>query len=286
MVCSSCGFVVRDRAMDLGPEWRSFNQEQWEGRCRVGPPSTPAIHDKGLSTTIDWRNRDSQGKSLTPKRRAQVYRLRKWQHRIRISNAAERSLAFAFSEIYRMSSSLSLPQNVREIAAVIYRRAAKKQLIRGRSVEGVAAAALYTACREYGIPRTFDEIANASQVGKEKIRRSYRYITRKLRIRLRPANPADYIPRFGSKLGLSGETQAKAIALIEKIKIKKIMLGRSPIVIAAAALYVAGRLMEEYRTEGGAADAADITEVSLRTGKNELCRGLGIELPRIPKRAG
>ena len=119
-VCSGCGLVVRDRVMDFGPEWRAFDHEQWEGRCRVGPPSTPAIHDKGLSTTIDWRNRDSQGKSLTPKRRAQVYRLRKWQHRIRISNAAERSLAFAFSEIYRMSSSLSLPQNVREIAAVIY----------------------------------------------------------------------------------------------------------------------------------------------------------------------
>jgi len=278
LVCSSCGFVVRDRVMDLGPEWRSFNQEQWEGRCRAGPPATPMIHDKGLSTVIDWRDCDSHGKVLTPKRRTQIYRLRKWQRRTRVSNATERNLAFALSELNRMSSQLGLPRGVRETAAVIYRRVAEHRLVRGRSIEGVVAAVLYTACRGDKISRTLNEIANVSRVGKKEVERNFRFIARKLSIRQRSTNPAEYIPRFGDKLGLSGEAQAKAVVLIERAEKKKLVSGRNPAGIAAAALYVAGCLTGENRSQVEAADAAGVTEVTLRNVKNELCRE-----PRIEK---
>ena len=148
----NCGLVLTDRIIDEGPEWRAFDQEQRDKRARVGAPLTFTIHDKGLSTMIDWRNRDSYGKDLAPKRRAQIYRLRKWQRRIRVSDATERNLAYALSELDRMASSLGLPRNVREIAAMLYRRAVEQRLIRGRSIEGVAAAALYAACRQSRIP--------------------------------------------------------------------------------------------------------------------------------------
>ena len=121
-------------------------------RSRVGAPMTFTIHDKGLSTMIDWRNRDSYGRAISSKNRAQLYRLRKWQRRIRVSNATERNLAFALSELDRMASALGLPRNVRETAAVVYRDAVDKNLIRGRSIEGVAAAALYAACRQCNVP--------------------------------------------------------------------------------------------------------------------------------------
>ncbi|MCS7131899.1 MAG: transcription initiation factor IIB, partial [Hadesarchaea archaeon] len=184
LVCASCGLVIYDKIMDMGPEWRAFDQEQRDKRGRVGAPMTYTIHDKGLSTMIDWRDRDSHGKDLTPKRRAQIYRLRKWQRRIRVSDATERNLAFALSELDRMASHLGLPRNVRETAAVIYRRAVEERLIRGRSIEGVAAAALYAACRECKVPRTLDEIAEVSRVGKKEIGRSYRFITRELLMHL------------------------------------------------------------------------------------------------------
>jgi transcription initiation factor TFIIB len=163
LICAGCGRIIHDRIMDMGPEWRAFDQEQREKRGRVGAPMTFTIHDKGLSTMIDWRDRDSHGKDLTPKKRAQIYRLRKWQRRIRVSDATERNLAFALSELDRMASHLSLPRNVREAAAVIYRRAVEERLIRGRSIEGVAAASLYAACRECKVPRTLDEIAEVNR---------------------------------------------------------------------------------------------------------------------------
>jgi transcription initiation factor TFIIB len=278
LVCGNCGFVIHDKIMDMGPEWRAFDQEQRERRGRVGAPMTFTIHDKGLSTMIDWRDRDTHGKDLTPKRRAQIYRLRKWQRRIRVSDASERNLAFALSEIDRMASHLGLPRNVREAAAVIYRRAVEERLIRGRSIEGVAAAALYAACRECKVPRTLDEIADVSRVGKKEIGRSYRFIARELLIHLRPTSPTDYIPRFGSELGLSGEAQSKAIELLKKAVKTGLTSGRGPTGVAAAAIYIASVLCGERRTQRDVADVARVTEVTVRNRYKELCDKLGLDV--------
>ncbi len=278
LVCAGCGFIVHDKIMDMGPEWRAFDQEQRERRGRVGAPMTFTIHDKGLSTMIDWRDRDSHGKDLTPKRRAQIYRLRKWQRRIRVSDATERNLAFALSEIDRMSSHLGLPRNVREAAAVIYRRAVEERLIRGRSIEGVAAAALYAACRECKVPRTLDEIADVSRVSKKEIGRSYRFIARELLIHLRPTSPTDYIPRFGSELGLSGEVQSKAVELLKEATKKGLTSGRGPTGVAAAAIYIASVLHGERRTQRDVADVARVTEVTVRNRYKELCEKLGLDV--------
>ncbi|TEU13601.1 MAG: transcription initiation factor IIB [Hadesarchaea archaeon] len=278
LVCAGCGFIIHDKIMDMGPEWRAFDQEQRERRGRVGAPMTFTIHDKGLSTMIDWRDRDSHGKDLTPKRRAQIYRLRKWQRRIRVSDATERNLAFALSEIDRMSSHLGLPRNVREAAAVIYRRAVEERLIRGRSIEGVAAAALYAACRECKVPRTLDEIADVSRVTKKEIGRSYRFIARELLIHLRPTSPTDYIPRFGSELGLSGEVQSKAIELLKEATKKGLTSGRGPTGVAAAAIYIASVLYGERRTQRDVADVARVTEVTVRNRYKELCEKLGLNV--------
>ena len=85
LVCQNCGLVIDDDFIDRGPEWRAFDHDQRMKRSRVGAPMTFTIHDKGLSTMIDWRNRDSYGRAISSKNRAQLYRLRKWQRRIRVS---------------------------------------------------------------------------------------------------------------------------------------------------------------------------------------------------------
>ncbi|MEW6593187.1 MAG: transcription initiation factor IIB [Candidatus Hadarchaeota archaeon] len=278
LVCAGCGLVIHDKIMDIGPEWRAFDQEQRDKRGRTGAPMTLTIHDKGLSTMIDWRDRDAHGKDLTPKRRAQIYRLRKWQRRIRVSDATERNLAFALSEIDRMSSHLALPRNIREAASLIYRKAVEERLIRGRSIEGVAAAALYAACRESKIPRTLDEIADVSRVSKKEIGRSYRFIARELLIHLRPTSPIDYIPRFGSDLKLSGEAQSKAIELLNEAQKKGLTSGRGPTGVAAAAIYIASVLTGERRTQRDVADVARVTEVTVRNRYKELCDKLGLDV--------
>lgn len=276
VICARCGLVVDENLVDMGPEWRAFDHEQRDKRTRVGAPITYTLHDKGLSTMIDWRNKDIYGRDIPARNRAQWYRLRKWQRKIRISGATERNLAFALSEIDKDSSSLGLPRSVRESASVVYRNAVNNKLIRGRSIEGVVAACVYVACRQCNVPRTLDEIADVSRVTKREIGRTYRFLARELEINLPPTSPVDYVPRFASELGLSGEVQSKAIDIIEKAVDKGLTSGRGPIGVAAAALYISSVLLGERRTQRDVAKIAGVTEVTIRNRYKELTEQLDV----------
>ena len=278
LVCEDCGLVIDEDFIDHGPEWRAFDSDQREKRARVGAPMTYTIHDKGLSTMIGWKNRDSYGKSIPTRNRAQLYRLRKWQIRTRISDGTERNLALALSTLDRMSSALGLPRNVRETAAMIYRKAVNEKLIRGRSIEGVTAAVLYAACRQCNVPRTLDEISNVAQMKKKEIGRNYRNISHKLKLKLLPTTPQDYISRFCSKLKLSNDVQVKAMEILKKAGENELTSGRGPTGLAAAAMYIASVLCGERRTQREVADVAGVTEVTIRNRYKELAKKLDIDI--------
>ena len=278
LVCKNCGLVIDEGIIDHGPEWRAFDSEQREKRARTGAPMTYTIHDKGLSTRISWQNKDAYGKSIPTRNRAQLYRLRKWQARTRISNGTERNLAFALSNLDRLSSSLSLPRTVRETAAMIYRKAAAKNLIRGRSVEGVSAAALYAACRQCHVPRTLGEISSIARMSRKDVGRNYRYVARKLGLKLMPTSPEDYISRFCSELKLGGSVKAKTMEILKESADKELTSGRGPTGIAAAALYIATVLCGERRTQREIADKAGVTEVTIRNRYKELAEKLDIDI--------
>ncbi|KXA98995.1 transcription initiation factor IIB [candidate division MSBL1 archaeon SCGC-AAA259M10] len=278
VVCENCGLILKENIKDRGPEWTAFSQEGYEEKSRAGPPSTETIHDKGLSTQIDYGDRDAKGKKLSPERRKQAYRLRKWHKRIRMSDSTDRNLAFALSEINRMSSQLGLSRSVQEIAAKIYREAVEEDLIRGRSIEGVASAVLYIACREAQVPRTLEEVAEASRVDVKEIGKTHRFLIRELGIDLPLTDPSKYVARFGSELGISGETRVEAMNIIRRAQEKKLTSGKSPSGIAAAAIYIASQKSGEQRTQREVARVADVTEVTVRNRYKELVEELDEEI--------
>jgi len=278
LVCQDCGLVIDEDLIDYGPEWRAFDSEQREKRSRTGSPMTYMIHDKGLSTMISWKNRDSYGKSIPTRNRAQLFRLRKWQRRIRISNATERNLASALSSLDRMASGMNLPRIVRETAAMIYRKAALKNLIRGRSVESVTAASLYAACRQCHVPRTLDEVAQMANMSRKEIGRNYRYVSRELGLKLLPTTPQDYISRFCSELKLSGDVQGKVMEILKEAADAELTSGRGPTGIAAASIYIASVLCGERRTQREVSEVAGVTEVTIRNRYKELAERLDIDI--------
>ena len=276
LICNNCGLVIEEDFIDHGPEWRAFDSEQREKRARVGAPMTYTIHDKGLSTMISWTNRDAYGKFIPTRNRAQLYRLRKWQTRTRISDGTERNLTLALSALDQMSSALSLPKNVRETAAVIYRKAVRKKLIRGRTIEGVTAAVLYAACRQCNVPRTLEEISNTAQMKKKEIGRNYRNILCRLELKLLPTTPQDYISRFCSKLKLNSDVQAKTLEILQEAAHQELTSGRGPTGIAAASIYIASVLCGERRTQREVAEVAGVTEVTIRNRYKEIAKKLGV----------
>jgi len=278
LVCERCGFVITSNLFDHGPEWRAFNQEQREKRTRVGAPLTWTIHDKGLSTTIDWHDRDVYGRKLAPDQKARVYRLRKWHRRSKVSGAMERNLAYALSELAKISYKLNLPRNVLETASVIYRRVVRERLIRGRSIQGVAAATIYMACRQCAVVRSLEEVAEAAHITKKEGGRNYRFLLRRLETRIPQVDHQNYISKFVSQLTLSGETENIAKMILDQAMDMKLTSGRGPAGIAAAATYIASTITDERRTQGAIAKGAHVTEVTIRNRYKELTQKLLIEV--------
>ena len=279
LVCDRCGLVVEDNLIDSGPEWRAFDSDQRDKRARTGAPVRFTKPNKGLATEIDQYNRDVRGVKISAQQRTHMYRLRKWHKRTSISSSMERNLAIALSELDRISSYLGLPQNVREAAALLYRKAVEKGLIRGRLIESVVAAVIYTICRQYNIPRTLDEISAVSGINKKEIGRTYRFLKRDLGIKMPLTDPTHYIPRFASELGLTGPVQEKARSLLNTAIKRGLISGRGPTGVAAAAVYIAGVLMGERRTQKEVADVAGVTEVTIRNRYRELKDRLGLDVP-------
>ncbi|MEM3737367.1 MAG: transcription initiation factor IIB [Candidatus Bathyarchaeia archaeon] len=278
LVCMDCGFVIDDKITDTGPEWRAFDDEQRAKRARVGAPLTYTIHDKGLSTLIDWHNQDTCGKGLNPVQMSQVFMLRKWHRRIRVADASEKNLAFALSEMNKIATALNLPKSILETAAVLYRRAVKKRLIRGRSIQGIAAAAIYMSCRKCAIPRTLDELTRVICVSKKEICRCYRFLARELEEFIPPALPLKYASKFSNQLFVSGKATMVAASILESASNLRITSGRGPTGIAAAATYIASVLAGDRKTQREIAEIANVTEVTIRNRYRELMDKLDIKV--------
>ena len=268
VTCKHCGLVIDENMMDRGPEWRSFDFEQQKSRARTGAPSTGTIHDGGLSTVMGFKRNGS------PEDHAKWYRMRKLNKRARIANSRERNLAFALSELDRKCSNMGLNRSIREASSRIYRNALEANLIRGRTIEGVVAASIYIACRQSGLPRTLDEVAQFTAVNRKNLARIERFLKRELNIKLLPPSATDYIPRFASQLELSNKSEAKAIEIVNESN--DFTSGKGPQGVAAAALYISSILLGERKSQKDVAEAAGVTEVTVRNRYKEISENLNL----------
>ena len=278
-ICGDCGLVLYEQMMDKGPEWRAFTAEEKTSRSRVGMPTSYSIHDKGLSTAISQVDRDAFGRKLPLSTRLQMWRLRKWQIRSRVHSSIDRNLAQAMAELERLSSKVSTSPPVREKAAVVYRKALDKGLVRGRSINAIAAAALYAACRKSGSPRTLSEIAEASLVGKKDVARCYRLLLQELDFQMPLSAPLTYVSKIAEKTGISGKAQGSAIAILRMARQKRVSAGKDPMGLAAAALYIACLQKTEKQTQKDIAEAAGVTEVTIRNRYKDLKKQLNLQTP-------
>lgn len=278
-VCANCGLVLDDLMVSQGPEWRAFTQEERQSRSRVGMPMSYSMFDKGLSTTIGKVDKDAFGRKLPYSSRPQIWRLRKWQIRSRTHTSVERNLVQAMAELDRLSDKLNINGPIKENGAMIYRKALAKGLVRGRSIAAIMTAALYAACRHSNTPRTLREIADASLVNKKDVARCYRLLLRELNIQMPIASPITYVFKIANGAGISGQCQGLAIKILREARKKRVASGKDPMGLAAAALYIASLRNNERKTQKDIAQAAGVTEVTVRNRYKTLKRQLKLELP-------
>ena len=278
IVCGSCGLVITDQIIDRGAEWRAFTQSEKESRSRVGVPLSFSVHDKGLTTMIGRVGRDAFGRKIPLKTKLQMLRLRKWQIRSRVHSSVDRNLAQAMAELDRLTDKLHIPPPIKEKAAVIYRKALDKGLVRGRSISAIAAAALYAACRVTQTPRTLREISRHSPINKKDIARCYRLLLRELKLQMPVPAAQLRVPKIAAKVGIGEKTQQTAVEILREAGRLKSTAGKDPMGLAAAALYIACVMNDEKRTQKMIADAAGVTEVTIRNRYKGLKEVLNLDV--------
>ncbi|MFH2111320.1 MAG: TFIIB-type zinc ribbon-containing protein [Candidatus Bathyarchaeota archaeon] len=262
-VCGACGLVVQSSIVDPGPEWRAFTTQENQSRSRAGLASSLALYDKGLSTVFR-ADKDHNGNRLDDETRIKMTRLRRFDNRAKLDTTQQRNLNLAMSELDRLSAQLHLPGNVKERAALIYRRAFKKDLLRGRSIDAFVAASVYAACRQLKVPRPLKDLSKASTRDHAEVARTYRLMIRELGLRMPVDDPIKFVPSIASKLNLNTRTERYAIDLLVAAGERQGLTGKDPRGLAAAALYKACIVTQEKRIQKDVALAAGTTEVTLR----------------------
>lgn len=257
-VCDACGLIVAEDTLDRGPEWRSFDDTD-ENRARTGAPLTRSRHDRGLSTEIGRSTR------LKGRKRRRLSRMRREHRRAQAGSKRDRNKMIGFIEVRRIVSGLELSKTIRDRACVLFESAQNGDLLVGRSIEGVAAAAVYANCRTAGVSRTVGEVAAAAQATEDELRVAYDALNRELGLPTGPIDPGEYLPRFASELDVPREVERRATELVERAAKEGLVTGRNPGGVAGGCLYAAARELGHHLTQEATSDAAGVSPVTLRT---------------------
>lgn len=268
-VCQDCGLVVGENRIDHGPDWLAFGEDRSDSK-RVGAPLTEGRHDRGLSTEIGWKV-DANGNQLSGSKRSQMGRLRQAHNRARFGSTAERNLAHGFTEIRRVIAALGLGESVREQAWSIFRSAQNEDLIMGRSIEGMAAASVYAACRCSGAVRALDEVVSVAQVGRDRVKQCYNCLNTGLGLATLVQRPSDYVAKVATEVDAPDEVERQALEMARSVDDTELVSGFQPSGVAAACLFLAG---EEHSgwipSLQSIAEAANVTEQTVRSRRYDL----------------
>lgn len=271
IICSNCGQVIPDNIqVSNRPEWHGFSILQRNSRSRTGIPTSLARHDMGLATIIGRPDRDASGQRIDAAMRSAMERLRTWDLRTQVHTSTDRNLIQAFNELDRLKDRLCLPDPIVEKTAYIYRKAQERMLIRGRTVSGILAAAVYIACRESGTPKTLKDISEGSNVKLKEVARSYRMLYFELDLKMPIIDPIRCIAKVANKSKLSEKTKRQAAEIMNIVTKKEFSAGKDPMGIAASVLYLTSLKNGENITQKHIANAAGVTEVTVRNRAKDL----------------
>jgi transcription initiation factor TFIIB len=267
-VCVDCGLVIDDQRFDHGPEWHRCDGED-DDRARTGAPLTPARHDRGLATDIG-RHRDANGNRLDGAKRRQLSRLRREHERGRWQSTAERTLAYGLGDVRRIVSALGLPTTVRDRACTLFRNAQDADLLQGRSIEAIAAASVYAACRCHPLPRTIEEIEAYARCETSGLENPYGTLNSDLGLPTPPPQPTTHVPYLAAELDASDSIHNRALSLARRAEEADLTNGVQPSGFAAACLYEAAREHGRRVTQTAVAEVADTSVQTIRNHRDTL----------------
>jgi transcription initiation factor TFIIB len=273
VICISCGTVISDWIEETRPEWSGIVgiNKPYSG-SRTGMPTSLAIHDLGLSTVIGRNNKDFSGKTIIDESTQSIIeRIRTWDYRTRTRTSKDQSRIYAFRQLNNLKEKLVLPSSVIEKAAYIYRKAQRKEIVKGRTRTGAITACVYIACREAAIPRGFNEVAEVSNIRPREMWKAYKAIVSELSLKVPSVDPVNCLVKLANKTGVNEKVKRCGIDCMKQVIDSNMSAGRDPMGLAATILYISCQNFGNLnKTQKYFADTAGISNVTVRNRLQEL----------------
>jgi transcription initiation factor TFIIB len=263
-VCSQCGLIINEREFDTShSEKRAYTRDEKSRRERTGILISPLISDLALCTIINNKNVFNPDLKRAIKRDSYL-------------NWKDRNFLIAATELKRLGSLLSIPSYVLNVALKLYKKAYNNNLLKGRTIKGMAAACLYYACRNEKIPRNYHEILKESPIGQKTISKCYKSVCSHFNLKLPSTDPLFFIPKYIALLGLNNEVEQLTIKIIQNYLKHEINNGKNPKGLIAGAIYLASKLKNAKITQKDISSIINITEVTLRSRYKEIIKKVDI----------
>ena len=257
--CGGCGEIISESIPDVMYEGRGFSGDDYTTHMRTGPATSLVMHDRGLSTMIG-SNHDSTGQAIVS--RSKFNRLRTWDQRSKSRSST--SMRRAFVIMNSITAKLTLPYNVVERAAYIYRKAIAAGLTKGRTITSLAAVSLYVACRETGTPRTMDDLATTANIEKRVLYRDMRRLLAKLDLNPGQYDISSFVVKISNNLNLSERIKRDALDILRRSEEVMVTAGKNPMAMASASIYISCIDSEVQISQRVLSKQAGISDVTVR----------------------
>ncbi|MEW6604314.1 MAG: TFIIB-type zinc ribbon-containing protein [Thermoproteota archaeon] len=295
-VCQSCGYVVIDRMNFRGHETQANNPDKRQKSARGSGHASFLLVNRGLQTEIDISNKDYTGRPISYATIPSVSNIRRLHSRLK-TTSEERRIGRVLSTIDKICSKMLLPRSLSEAAAKIYRSYASKSDTRGSSVTGNAVAAVYLACKQSCVARGLEEIVSSSDFSSCKgstLRISFRCCKKMMMCMTDIAETSDaycsrnafdcvlpinrYITKVSNKAGIDWRVQRLAMDLAQQTGENILFLGKDPVGIAAAYLYISACICGHNMYLADIANFSEVTEITIRTRCREILSSFNLEI--------
>jgi len=274
VACSNCGIVSSEPIIDLGSEMAGGNSTDYQNNSRVGAKRSLKMIDMGLSTLIEAKDKDVTGKSLSVENRRMFYRLRMWDRNSR-SAVTSKSFQKAFTLLDAMGSKLGLPESVIEESAYLFRKVAARKILAGRSTGAMLSATIYATCRITDTPRTLQDIADAANIKKKVLQRTYRFLAKEMDLAPESYTPSEFVTRIAKGLNLSEKTQRLTFKILDLCSKKHVSTSKNPMAMAAAAIHLASTINTERVSQLKISKISGISAVTIRERRKEIVSKVG-----------
>lgn len=261
-VCRQCGLVIAEKEVDISHSGiRAYSKQEKDKKERTGCPISILMPDIGLSTIID------RTKIKSPDLR----RAAKWNTHL---SWEKRNMLIAITELKRIGGNLNFPERAKKAAVRLYKDVFKKNLLRGRSINGMIAACAYYVCKKEKVPITLQEILDEASINDNIVKKCYKILVRELNLKSPHIDPVSLIPRYCADLGLSINIEKVAIKVLKIFIANTSICGKDPKGLCAGAIYLVSKLKNHKVSQKDISRAIGVTEVTLRSRYKEFLQNI------------